>query len=157
MKIFIFFLLILLVFNSCKNQSNKKHVPLSNDLKVAELPKPIDKEIIDSFSKATNKIFCSQKLRIGFGNYVFTFCKDTVTNLLNVVLPSNLKTNNLDTAILLCRRIPFSLTDTRTKKEIRSIHYLHKKSYGSNSKTLCLQHIRGTRNLECLVWDNWIN
>jgi hypothetical protein len=138
-----------IVFFACKNEKKKVFVtPLYDysSLPVDSKNKPIDTLVKDSFSRRTSKILCIKKQTIVFSDYTFSFCKDSVEKIINVGVPKKLISDEFDRAIFLCRQIPFSLIETKTKRNIAAIHYKEK----GNQKSYCFEHVSKRPN-KCIV------
>jgi len=145
-------IIICIVFLACKNE--KKKVPVTTLYDYSSLPvdsknKTVDTLVKDSFSRRTSKISCIKKQTIVYSGYTFTFCKDSVEKNINVGMPNILTAEELDKVIFLCRQIPFSLIETKTKRNIVAIHYKVK----GNQKNLCFEKNSKKPN-ECIVSFN---
>ena len=139
MKVFVTILFLLFNCVSCKKEKKKIFVSaqepdfsvLPTDLK----NKTFDTLVNDSFSRHTSKILCAKKEIILFSGYTFSFCKDSLEKIINVWMPNKLFADNLDSVTFLCRKIPFSLIETKTKRKIAAIHY----RANSIQKSLCFE------------------
>lgn len=151
MRIAIILMIFCIFFISCKNE--KKKVVVSNlyetrnfsNLPIVSKNNAVDTLVKDSFSRRTSKITCTKKQTIAYSGYTFTFCKDSVEKILDVEEPNKLIADEFNTIISLCRQIPFSLTETKTKRNIVAVHY---KETGAQ-KSFCFE-LNSKRPNKCI-------
>jgi len=83
---------------------------------------------------------CEEVQTIIYSDYVFSFCRHQVKELVKDDLPKKVKVTSLDMVVVLCRDIPFSLVNKKTKRKIKSIHYLHESSDLGGQRVFTIEH-----------------
>ena len=97
---------------------------------------------------------CKEVQTIVYSDYVFSFCRNQVKEWIDDSLPKKLEVNSLDRIAVLCREIPFSLVNKKTKRKIKSVNYFDESSDLGGQKVFAIEYYYGKP--DTIMREEWI-